>query len=248
MKDRLSGQLDLTFLFDPGAAPLLIESLALNGEDVARDAGAVCAVIGSPTLKGKNAASASLPLGCATGLLNAWRTSGVDIVSHIGGSYALAIIDATRECVFLAVDRFAVETLCYRSDGKTLAFSDRADCVQGRGEALDPQAIFDYLYFHMIPAPRTIFRQVLRLPAAHSVLLDRNGVHETRYWPLSFDEKHQQPFATARDTFHNLIRDSVTAAVSDHQRVGAFLSGGTDSSTVAGMLCEVTGKPAPAGP
>ena len=84
MKDRLSGQLDLTFLFDPGAAPLLIESLALNGEDVARDAGAVCAVIGSPTLKDKNAASASLPSGCATELLNAWRTSGVDIVSHIG--------------------------------------------------------------------------------------------------------------------------------------------------------------------
>jgi hypothetical protein len=58
---------------------------------------------------------------------------------------------------FLAVDRFAIETLCYRSDGKTLAFSDRADCVQGRGDELDPQAIFDYLYFHMIPAPRTDF-------------------------------------------------------------------------------------------
>jgi asparagine synthase (glutamine-hydrolysing) len=98
--------------------------------------------------------------------------------SRIRGAYALAIVDTRRECVFLAVDRFAIETLCYRSDGKTLAFSDRADCVHGRGDELDPQAIFDYLYFHMIPAPRTIFRQVRRLPAAHAVLIDRHGVHE----------------------------------------------------------------------
>jgi asparagine synthase (glutamine-hydrolysing) len=63
---------------------------------------------------------------------------------------------------------------------------------------------------------------------------------------LHFDEQHRQPFAAARDTFRNLIRDSIAEEVVGHQRVGAFLSGGTDSSTVAGMLCQVTGKPAPA--
>ncbi|MEF8735578.1 MAG: asparagine synthase C-terminal domain-containing protein [Candidatus Accumulibacter necessarius] len=246
MKDKLSGQIDLVSLFDADAAPMLIKSLAMRGDDVARDAHAICTVIGSPSVMDDNPTSASRPSGPAADILQAWHTRGIDLASGIHGTYALAIIDTRRQCVFLAVDRFAIETLCYRSDGKTLAFSDRADCVQGRGDELDPQAIFDYLYFHMIPAPRTVFRQVRRLPAAHSVLIDRNGVHETRHWPLLFDEQHRQPFAAARDTFRNLICDSVTEEVAGHKRVGAFLSGGTDSSTVAGMLCQVTGKPAPA--
>ncbi|MBL8373952.1 asparagine synthase C-terminal domain-containing protein [Accumulibacter sp.] len=246
MTDRLSGQLDLTSLFDPHTAPVLIRSLALRADDVARDNDTICAVIGSPRVPAGYAAGTSPTPGHASEVLRAWHTSGPDIPSRICGAYALAIVDTRRQCVFLAVDRFAIETLCYRSDGKTLAFSDRADRVQARGDELDPQAIFDYLYFHMIPAPRTIFRQVRRLPAAHSVLLDRNGVHETRHWPLLFDEQQRQPFAAARDTFRNLIRDSVTEEVAGHERVGAFLSGGTDSSTVAGMLCQITGKPAPA--
>jgi asparagine synthase (glutamine-hydrolysing) len=246
MKDRLSGQLDLAALFDAGAAPRLLESLALRGDDVARDADALCAVVGSPSFKDGRLANAAQPAGFASELLQAWRTSGVDVIARLEGAYALAIIDSKRACVFLAVDRFAIETLCYRSDGKTLAFSDRADCVQGRDVELDSQAIFDYLYFHMIPAPRTIFRQVRRLPAAHAVLIDQQGAHEARHWPLDFDEHHRQPFAAARDTFRNLIRTGVAAEIAGHQRVGAFLSGGTDSSTVAGMLCQVSGKPAPA--
>ncbi|MEF8698281.1 MAG: asparagine synthase C-terminal domain-containing protein [Candidatus Accumulibacter sp. UW20] len=246
MKDRLSGQLDLTRLFDPGTAPALIRSLDLRADHVARDSDAVCALIGSPSMLPAGSVIACAPPDPAADVLRAWHANGVDLPSRISGAYALAIVDSRRGCAFLAVDRFAIETLCYRSDGRTLAFSDRADCVQGRGDAFDPQAIFDYLYFHMIPAPRTIFQEVRRLPAANSLLIDRNGTHESRHWPLNFDEKHRQPFTAARSTFRKLIRDSIAGEVAGHERVGAFLSGGTDSSTVAGMLCQVTGKAAPA--
>ena len=70
-------------------------------------------------------------------------------------------------------------------------------------------------------------------------------MQEIRHWPLNFEEQHREPFPVARDTFRKLIRDGVAEEISGHKRVGAFLSGGTDSSTVAGMLCEVTGAPAP---
>ncbi|HCZ16676.1 MAG TPA: asparagine synthase, partial [Candidatus Accumulibacter sp.] len=83
-----------------------------------------------------------------------------------------------------------------------------------------------------IPAPRTIFRQVCRLPAAHSLLIDRSGVHALRHWPLHFEEQNAPPFAAARDTFRHLIRDGIAEELAGHERVGAFLSGGTDSSTV----------------
>lgn len=245
MKDRLAGQLDLTRLFDPLAARALPGSLVLRGDDVARDADGTCAVIGFPFLKNGSVTGATRPTASAGGLLRAWREHGAEVAAHIDGSYALVIVDAARQCVFLAVDRFAIETLCYRTDGSTLAFSDRADCVEGRGNELDAQAIFDYLYFHMIPAPRTIFRRVRRLPAARALLIDRQGVHESRHWPLNFDERSRPPFATASETFRRLIRESVAEAVTGQARVGAFLSGGTDSSTVAGMLCQVTGTAAP---
>jgi len=237
-KARLAGQLALSDFFQGDRACRLLASSALRADDLARDADALCAVIGSPVLAGDTAGNAAT-------LLRAWHSSGVDMARRLGGTYALVIIDAARACVFLAVDRFAVETLCYRTDGLTLAFADRADCVQGRSDELDPQAIFDYLYFHMIPAPRTIFRDVRRLPAAHAILIDRGGARELRHWPLRFDEQHREPFVTARDTFRQLVRDSVARQVHGHQRVGAFLSGGTDSSTVAGMLREATGGPAP---
>ena len=245
MKDRLAGQLDLTRLFDPLAARALPASLVLRGNDVARDADATCAVIGSPSLKNDLVGNAARTTASAGQLLRAWHEHGAEVAARIGGSYALVIVDAARQCVFLAVDRFAVETLCYRTDGETLAFSDRADCVEGRGNELDAQAIFDYLYFHMIPAPRTIFRRVRRLPAAHALLIDRYGVQETRHWRLDFDEQNRPPFAAARETFRQLIRESVAEQLSGQSRVGAFLSGGTDSSTVAGMLCQITGTAAP---
>jgi asparagine synthase (glutamine-hydrolysing) len=84
------------------------------------------------------------------------------------------------------------------------------------------------------------------LPAAHACSSTDQGVREIRHWPLRFDEHHRQPFEAARDAFRKLIRDSVSEQLAGQQRVGAFLSGGTDSSTVAGMLCQVTGEAAPA--
>ncbi|MCP5227361.1 asparagine synthase-related protein [Accumulibacter sp.] len=246
MHEKLSGQVDLTRLLNPASAPDLIASLDLRSALTARDATAACALIGSPRFQDQNDQNLASESGPAAALLKAWQRSGPEVCPGIHGAYAFAIVDARRECAFLAVDRFAIQTLCYRADAQTLAFSDRADCVEGGGSDLDPQAIFDYLYFHMIPAPRTIFKSVRRLPAAHALLVDRQGVHEIRHWPLRFDEQHRQPFAATRDNFRKLIRDGVADEIAGQQRVGAFLSGGTDSSTVAGMLCEVSGQAAPA--
>jgi len=245
MNDQLSGRIDLKHLFDAGTAPRLIETLAWRGAATARDAQAVCATIGSPHFDDSEAESAARESGAAAGFLNAWRRHGPAAVARVRGAYAVVIADAASQSIFLAVDRFAIQTLCYSIEDQKLSFSDRADHVEGRGDELDPQAIFDYLFFHMIPAPRTIFRKVRRLPAAHSLLIDEKGVHEMRHWPLRFDERHREPFPAARETFRQLIRDGVAEEISGHQRVGAFLSGGTDSSTVAGTLGQVTGAPAP---
>jgi asparagine synthase (glutamine-hydrolysing) len=246
MKDRISGQIDLRRLYDTSAAQNLASSLSIRGASTLQEGGVACAIIGAPHFEDTDVEKISLQSGLAAGLLAAWRKNGAKVSSHIRGTYAIAIADTNAGSVFLAVDRFAVETICYRIDGDLLTFSDRADCVAGRGNELDPQAIFDYLFFHMIPAPRTIFRDVHRLPAAHSLLIDKSGAHETRHWPLRFDEKHREPFPAARDEFLGLIREAVTEEIAGQTKVGAFLSGGTDSSTIAGMLGKITGSAAPA--
>ena len=141
----------------------------------------------------------------------------------------------------IAYELFAIRTLCYRLDGHSLSFSDRADRVAGRSLTLDPQAVFDYLYFHAIPAPRAIFSDVLRLPAGHSLIVDPQGGKVVRHWTPRFDERRYRVFNDAKEQLRSAIRQAVADAASGEKKTGAFLSGGTDSSTVAGMLGAGTG-------
>lgn len=245
MKDQLSGQVDLRRLFDQPLGGGITEALAFRGASITHTAHRICAVIGEPHFFDEEMERRAQSDGVALALMELWHQHGVAMPSHLRKGYAFVLVDSERKSVFLAVDRFSIETLCYCTDGETLSFSDRADCVENRGSELDPQAILDYLYFHAIPAPRTIFRKVQRIPAAHSLLIDHLGIHETRHWPLQFDEHSGLTFSDARKEFLRLVRDSVAKESLNQERVGAFLSGGTDSSTVAGMLCKVAGKPVP---
>jgi asparagine synthase (glutamine-hydrolysing) len=179
----------------------------------------------------------------AVALLAEFERYGVDTPHFLQGRFAIAVRDR-RGRILLAVDRFAIDTLCYRLQGAGVAVHPRADVVAERDAAHDPQAIFDYLYFHDIPAPRTWFAGVSRLPAAHRVLIEDGVASAARWWQPDFAERRTSSFAVLRDEFRSLLHEA-TARQLDGHRTGTFLSGGTDSSTIAGMLSTVTGEPAP---
>lgn len=190
---------------------------------------------------------ADLAATCAReGQLAAWTRAfaqyGAAAPARVEGDFAVAIPD-DKGRLLLAVDRFSIRTLCYRFSGEQLSSAGRADEVAGPQGEIDPQAIFDYLYFHVIPAPRTIFKDVFRLPAGHAALLEKGKLTVAPYWVPSFKESLQQPIGKLRVEFRQLLRNAVSHQV-DGSQMGCFLSGGTDSSTVAGVLGEVTGKPA----
>ena len=180
------------------------------------------------------------------GPLAAWMAAferfGTDAPNKVQGNFAVALCDRTGR-IFLAVDRFAIRTLCYRTDGAAVIASERADTTAGAGAELDPQGLYEYLYFHVIPAPRTIFRNVQRLVAGHCATVRDRSVTVARWWKPAFEEHHRVRFDELRDAFRSRLRDAVARNV-DGVPVGCFLSGGTDSSTVAGMLGQVTGEPA----
>jgi len=174
--------------------------------------------------------------------IDAFERYGAAAPTKVHGDFAVAIRDRTGRTL-LAVDRFAIHPLCFRVEGETLAFDPRADVVAGASKEQDPQALFDYLYFHNIPAPRTIFRGVQRLPAGHYALLDKGRLTVAPWWKPVFEEAYSRPFPELREEFLRLVRAAV-ARQAEGVQTGCFLSGGTDSSTIAGMLTEITGKPA----
>lgn len=141
--------------------------------------------------------------------------------------------------VLLAVDRFAVQTLCWRLDGGRLLVNERADAI-AQGAAIDPQAIYDYLFFHCIPSPRTIFKEVFRLPPGRYAIFE-NGRLDIQPFGRPVFAPERQDFGTARERFQSLLEQSVAAEL-DGGKPGCFLSGGTDSSTVAGMIRRATGR------
>lgn len=141
--------------------------------------------------------------------------------------------------VLLAVDRFAVQSLCWRLDGGRLLVNERADAI-AEGAAIDPQAIYDFLFFHCIPSPRTIFKEVFRMPPGRYAIFE-NGRLDIQPFGRPVFAPERQDFGKARQRFQSLLEQSVAAEL-DGGKPGCFLSGGTDSSTVAGMIRRATGR------
>ena len=166
------------------------------------------------------------------------------VLNGVTGDFAVGMVDARGRTV-LAVDRFAVRTLCYRVIDGRLHFAERADELAALPPraGIDPQAIFDYLYFHVIPSPRTIFQGVYRLPPAHVAVFDKGQLSVRPYWTPHFVEPERADFQALAATFRQRLRDAVALQL-DGSKPACFLSGGTDSSTVAGLIGEVAGRPA----
>lgn len=154
------------------------------------------------------------------------------------GSFALAVPHSDARA-FLAVDRFAGETLCWRADEGRLRWAARADELGGA--QIDPQAVYDYLFFHMIPSPRTIFRGVHRLPAGHCGQWDGRQMKVSPYANLTFKPDAAASFEQLKVEFRSLLSQAVTAELGSGVPA-CFLSGGTDSSTVAGYVKQIAGE------
>ena len=180
------------------------------------------------------------------GSIAAWQEAfsrhGVRAPAGVSGDFAIALHLPDGK-TFLAVDRFAIQTLCYRvADGRLLS-APRADILADTQLEIDPQAIFDYLYCHVITSPRTVYKGVFRVPPGHCVLFDNGRLTIAPYWTPAFEEDRRESFSDLRTQFRQILRDVVDARI-DAQPLGCYLSGGTDSSTVAGMVTQITGRPA----
>jgi len=180
----------------------------------------------------------------AQGSLASWReavaANAITAAAGVTGDFAVGLHEANGR-TFLAVDRFAVRTICYRVDNGQLRFAARADELADTGAEIDPQAIFDYLYFHVIPSPRTIYKGIFRLPPGHYALFENGRLTVAPYWEPAFQEQRSPSFDALKNEFRQLLRAAVSTQL-DGNKPACFLSGGTDSSTVTGMAALASGK------
>lgn len=222
-----------------GRAWLALASLAKHFI-LTQHAGTLLAICGHPRFEGHSSAEA-----LAQAIIDAHQREGVGFLTRMRGDFALALIDLNKREVVLAVDRAAICALTYAEVGTSLSFGSNADAVRAAvgTPTIDPQALYDYLYFHMIPASRTIYREVKRLGPGEC-LVHRNGKAQvSRYWEPHYDEHVDVRFDALRDELHRTIQTAVARAAADADS-GAFLSGGTDSSTLAGMLGKIGSRAA----
>ena len=168
--------------------------------------------------------------------------SGASALAELKGGYGVFFIDRGSKKVILAVDRFSIETACFGMEAGRFCFADRADAVPLDSRTLSIQSIHDYLYFHCVPAAATIFREVRRLEHGGHLCLEQGELRLGSHWQPRFEEIRDVPLAARSEQFRELLRQSVAVEAAGPERLGCFLSGGTDSSTVAGMLCRIAGE------
>lgn len=190
---------------------------------------------------------ASVPGGDLAAIAAALAAEGPAALASVGGDFALAAWDSRRQRGLLAVDRMGVHPLCYVPVRGGLAFASTLDALVAHPDVtrqLAPQMVYDYLHYHVCPGPQTIYDGMLRVPAGQVVEFAAGRVETPRpFWMPRFEEQRDASFEPLKREFTDLLEAAVKEA-SDSEGSGAFLSGGTDSSTVCGMLKRV--RPAPA--
>jgi len=190
--------------------------------------------------------AATQPKNPAAHILELWRQHGVATLPRIHGVFALALLDTESNSTVLAIDRVGVHALAFARLKDGLVFANRADRVATHPAVhtdIDLQSLFHYFYFYNVPAPRSIFQGVEKLLPGQYARFQNGQVKREFYWHLDYYDTPRSDFDAMSGRFKEILRESVTRARGDDE-VAAFLSGGTDSSTVAGILTQMQGKPA----
>ncbi|WP_162846162.1 asparagine synthetase B family protein [Seongchinamella sediminis] len=207
------------------------------------------AIQGLPQWQDAELAGMAQRHGHAAALLEGYHRNGSKVLEILHGGFALVVQDTGKgNLALLACDRSGIVPLFHAASGDGLVFGSRADQVAahpGVDDALHPQALYDYLYFHIVPGPETVFTGVQRLQPGECLYCEENETRLDRYWVMEYDEQGLEGNpAQWRQQFLDLVRTAVQRRADDGVKVGAFLSGGTDSSTVSGMLSQLGEEPA----
>ena len=181
-------------------------------------------------------------------ILRSYEADGPDCVRQLRGMFAFAILDERARRLVLARDRAGIKPLVYAWDGRRLLFASEIKAIledPAVSRDMDLEALGQYLTFHYVPAPRTIFRAIQKLPPASTLILSLDGGEPvvSRYWNLRFAPDPGVSEPEWVDRLRGQLTDAVRCHMVSDVPIGAFLSGGMDSSTVVAMMAQASSTP-----
>ena len=171
-------------------------------------------------------------------IVHLYEDHGLDFVQHLRGMFGIALWDVARQRLVLARDRIGEKPLYYMADGARLLFGSECKAIlqDVRKRTVDRQAVCDYLAMGYVAAPRTFYEGISKLPPGH-LLVYADGRAETRaYWTLPPRPDTALPFAGAEEVLAERLTETVRLCLKSDVEVGAFLSGGIDSSVMVALM------------
>ena len=193
----------------------------------------------------------SLPLRATNAALIAalYLQQGQSLTKQLRGAFSLAIWDPRSESLLLARDRFGVKPLCYATNNTEFIFASHPRGIFASrrvSKKVALRAVVNYLNYNIVPAPDTAFEGVTKIKPGECLLWKAGKVHLSQYWELQYSEDAHGSVEQLESELLYRIEEAVrvTSADLDTERVGCFLSGGTDSSTVVGLLSRIQKQPA----
>ncbi len=176
-------------------------------------------------------------------ILAAYRHWGADCLSHLRGMFSFAIWDARDGSLFCARDRFGMKPFYYATVEDRLYFASEPKAILPflPEIATDVEGLRDYLVFQFCLAGKTLFKGIRELPAGHMLRLRNGNLEVSRYWEVYYDLDFGHDSAYFEERLRELMADSVKVHLRADVPVGAYLSGGLDSSIVASLATDQAG-------
>jgi asparagine synthase (glutamine-hydrolysing) len=179
-------------------------------------------------------------------LVHLYEDEGPALLPLLNGMFALAIWDAKRQQLLLARDRLGKKPLVYRHEPGRLLFGSELKAllqVPDVPREIDPLALDEYLTYQYVPHPRTIFRGIAKLPPGHFALWRDDRLEVRPYWQPDFNAEEDLPAADYARQLRELLTSSVEMRLQSEVPLGAFLSGGVDSTIIVGLMSQLLREP-----
>ena len=180
-------------------------------------------------------------------ILALYEKYGARCVEHLRGMFAFAIWDSEEKRLFIARDRIGKKPLYYTMQNGFFAFASELRSLlvwPGVDKAVNPKAVDLFLSLQYVPSPHSIFSSIHKLPPAHTIVYENGRANVERYWDLPMDGPDRSlSSGDAQAMIVDKLRESVKLRMISDVPLGAFLSGGIDSSVIVALMSELSSKP-----
>lgn len=179
-------------------------------------------------------------------IVHLYEDEGVRCFEHLNGMFAIAIWDARQRQLVLARDRLGEKPLVYREEPGRLLFASELKsllAVPGVPREIDPQALDEYLTYQYVPHPRTIFKGIAKLPPGCFAVYRDGHLTLDRYWSVDWNFQRELPVEEYRERLRETMTSAVELRLQSEVPLGAFLSGGIDSSIIVGLMQKLGSQP-----